>query len=421
MAIFFGRKDGLNSRKRAQLLLMYSKKVLNYRKHIIPAEIFSEIVSLGNDLRATIGGDSEGETAKIAEELEAVLSKHGGDIYPVKALSDNCEVLLVASIVAIALRAFFVQTFQIPTNSMFPTYYGVTSYVHSTECKESSPIKKFFNRIFCGTTNFCIKSDYSGSLEIPLFRQRSHLWSHNGIVKFEYGPGRICFGLIPATNRVYRLKIGNKDQEIRVPEDFSMDEILLEKFGDGHESWQKIYDTYPEKFKIAGDTIWFRTGGRVESGQTLINFDRICGDVLFVNKLAYHFRKPKIGEAIVFRTEKIENLFGEPRYFIKRLVGQDGDSIQLVANTLYRNGVEIQGSEIFQRENAGTNGYYGYTDLGSLSKQNVVEVNRGEYFVLGDNSRDSGDSRFWGFVPEKEVSGKPLFVFYPFNRVRFCK
>jgi signal peptidase I len=421
MAAFFGQNGICATKKQAKFLLIYSKKVLNYRKHAMSTQNFMEIGVLRSALKIAISGNNDGEMTKISQSLDALLLKYGGDIYPTKSLNDNCEVLLVASIVAIALRAFFVQTFQIPTNSMLPTYYGVTSHVHSIDEENPSCSKKFFNKIFNGTTNFHIKADYSGSLEIPIFKGHSRLWARDGVVKFERKNRRSCLGLISTTERVYKVKIGNKYQEIRVPDDLSLDDVCLEQFGNGQKNWQKFYTTSPEKFKVAGDTIWFRPGIRLEEGQTIVNFDRICGDVLFVNKLAYHFRKPKIGEAVVFRTEKIKNLPGDPRYFIKRLVGRSGDLIKVVSGVLYRNGSKIRGSEIFEYESSKTNGYRGYTDVGSLSKQNVVKVKEGEYFVLGDNSRNSGDSRFWGTVPEKEVGGKPLFVLYPFNRARSCK
>ncbi|MDR2436122.1 MAG: signal peptidase I [Puniceicoccales bacterium] len=419
--LFSGKKTDRKARRQAKFLLACSRKVLNYRRHAISTSALLEITALGDSLKIAIDSGDAGEMAGVSKNLEAILLDHGGDIYPVGFLSDNCEVLLVASIIAIALRVFFVQTFQIPTNSMLPTYYGVTNYVHSEGDGEPSVAKKFFSKIFCGTTNFYVKSDHSGNLEIPLFGGSKCVGSRNGIVKFDRKSGRICLGLIPTIYRTYKLKIGDKYQEIRVPDDCSLDEVFLEKFGEGRKSWQEIYATSPSKFRIADDAIWFCPGIRVEVGQQIVNFDQICGDVLFVNKIAYHFHRPGIGDAIVFRTEKIRNLPGEPRYFIKRLVGQGGDSIMLAGNELRRNGERIRGSKIFEYEHDMSNGYHGYTAVGLLSNQATIDVGRGEYFVLGDNSGNSGDSRFWGFVPEREVAGKPLFVFYPFNRVRSCK
>jgi signal peptidase I len=418
---FFGKKADKRVRGQAKFLFACSKKVLNYRKHAMPTSVFLEITALGNSLKIAIDSGDAKEMAKVSKNLEAILLNYGGDIYPIRFVNDNCEVLLVASIIAIALRVFFVQTFQIPTNSMLPTYYGVTNYVHSEGDDEPSAAKKFFSKIFCGTANFYIRSNHSGNLEIPLFRGGKCVGSCDGIVKFNRKSGRTCLGLISTIYRTYELKIGNKYQEIRVPDDCPLDEVFLEKFGGGCKSWQKVYDTSPSKFRIADDAIWFCPGIRVEAGQQIVNFDQNSGDVLFVNKIAYHFRKPKIGDAIVFRTEKIKNLPGEPRYFIKRLVGQAGDSITLMGNELRRNGENIHGSEIFEYEHDMSNGYRGYTAVGLLSNQATVKVGRGEYFVLGDNSENSGDSRFWGFVPEREVAGKPLFVFYPFNRARSCK
>jgi signal peptidase I len=304
---------------------------------------------------------------------------------------------------------------------MLPTYYGVTTCVRPIEEKEQSKVKKIFEKIFHGKTNFYVKSDHSGDLEIPLSRRFTHSHSREEVVKFNGGHRRSCLGFFSTANRVCRLKIGNSEQEISLPHDCAIDEVLLKAFGGGHSSWQSIHDAFPAKFRIVGDTAWFRPGAHVEAGKCIVNFDRICGDVLFVNKLSYHFRRPKIGEAVVFRTEKIENLPGDPNYFIKRLVGQGGDTIQLVDGILHRNGSHISGSKIFAYENSKTNGYESYTSVGTLANQHPVRVNFGEYFVLGDNSKDSGDSRFWGFVPENEVIGSPLFVFYPLHRARFCK
>ena len=63
------------------------------------------------------------------ESLEGILRDTGGRIYPVSSITENVEFFLVAAIVILGLRAYFVQPFKIPTNSMWPTYYGMTSEV----------------------------------------------------------------------------------------------------------------------------------------------------------------------------------------------------------------------------------------------------------------------------------------------------
>lgn len=401
-------------------LLTYSRKVLHYRKHLMSTPTFLKISDKQSELRLALLSKNFKNLKSITQQLHELLTQNGGDIYPVRVLNDNCEVLLVASIIAIAIRAFFVQTFQIPTNSMYPTYAGITTHVHEKYIPKSSSLRKLYNKIFNGTSTFYIEAEHTGQIEIPLFTTNQKN-KPTGIVKFDISTDNKFLGIFPQAKRIYHLKIKDKTQDISIPVAYSLDDVFLKKFGLGFSSWQKLCDKYPEKFKIIDDTIFYKTGHYVKTKEQLINFDIICGDMLFVDKFSYHFRKPSIGEAIVFRTEKIKNIPGDPHYFIKRLTGISGDKIQLKNGILYRNDNPIDGSQIFNYENTKSNGYLGYTEAGSLRDNHTILVENKKYFVLGDNSPDSGDSRFWGFVPETEVNGKPLLIFYPLNRIKFCK
>ena len=53
--------------------------------------------------------------------------------------------------------------------------------------------------------------------------------------------------------------------------------------------------------------------------------------------------------------------------------------------------------------------------------ESTIKVPDGHYYVLGDNSGSSHDSRYWGFVPETSVVGKAEFIYWPLNRLRFIK
>jgi signal peptidase I len=67
--------------------------------------------------------------------------------------------------------------------------------------------------------------------------------------------------------------------------------------------------------------------------------------------------------------------------------------------------------------NARAEGYEnGYVAAGALAPGREVIVPPGNYFVLGDNSAESHDSRFWGHVPVRNIRGRPLFIFHPFGR-----
>jgi signal peptidase I len=146
----------------------------------------------------------------------------------------------------------------------------------------------------------------------------------------------------------------------------------------------------------------------------------IEGDLILVNKFLYGakipftgFRLPAVrqpgrGDVIVF-------IFPEDtkKDFIKRLVGLPGDTIQINNGTILVNGKPIFEGNFSQRF---------YYNRGSLSRdEDKIVVPQDSFFVLGDNSANSADSRFWGFVPHKNILGKALVIFWPPDRIRIVK
>ena len=135
----------------------------------------------------------------------------------------------------------------------------------------------------------------------------------------------------------------------------------------------------------------------------------IEGDRILVNKFLYHFRPPQRGEIIVFRYPE-----DPKRPFIKRLAAQGGDRVEIRDGKLYVNDAPLDHNGVFR-----TNHYYNQGTYGQAHQ--VLEVPEGTYYVLGDNSVSSHDSRFWGFVPRRLMIGEAVCIFWPLRRWRILR
>lgn len=129
------------------------------------------------------------------------------------------------------------------------------------------------------------------------------------------------------------------------------------------------------------------------------------GDKLFVNKYIYRFESPKPGDIIVFKYP-----VDPKKDFIKRLVALGGDEVELRDGKIYVNNKALEDPATF-----GKFYYYNHDPYGGPFE--TIKVPQDSYYVLGDNSANSTDSRFWGFVPKKNVLGKAIFRWWPLNRV----
>ncbi len=128
------------------------------------------------------------------------------------------------------------------------------------------------------------------------------------------------------------------------------------------------------------------------------------GDYIFVNKLAYKYgTSPQTGDIIVFKYPN------NPRKdFIKRIVALPGQTVQIADKVLYVDGqvaeIPIHSKHIDKRIIPG--------DLSFRDNFGPYVVPEGNYFVMGDNRDDSRDSRFWGPVPEENIRGKAVFIYW---------
>ena len=142
---------------------------------------------------------------------------------------------------------------------------------------------------------------------------------------------------------------------------------------------------------------------KIPSGSMLPTLQ--IGDKLFVNKYVYRFEPPKRGDIIVFRYP-----VDPKKDFIKRLVGLPGETVEIHDGKIYVGGKALEDPASF-----GKVYYYNHDPYGGPGEK--IKVPENAYYVLGDNSANSTDSRFWGFVPKKNLLGKAVFRWWPLTRL----
>ncbi len=148
-------------------------------------------------------------------------------------------------------------------------------------------------------------------------------------------------------------------------------------------------------------------GQRTEVIGTSMEYTLSDGDNLIVDKISYRFRDPERFDIIVFPYQ-----YKEDTYYIKRIIGLPGETVQIDANgTIYINGEELE--ESYGREVIKEPGI----------AAEPITLGEGEYFVLGDNRNASSDSRdpSVGNIKREDIVGRAWLRIYPFSRFGFIK
>lgn len=127
------------------------------------------------------------------------------------------------------------------------------------------------------------------------------------------------------------------------------------------------------------------------------------GDNLIVDKISYRFKKPERYDIIVFPYKYEENT-----YYIKRIIGLPGETVQVIDGYTYINGKRLE-SDIYGAE---------VMEAAGIAEDPIV-LGEEEYFVLGDNRNHSSDSRdsSVGVLHREDLMGKAWVRIYPFHRV----
>ena len=433
-------------RQNAENWLEIAERVYKYRRDQLNAAQLNQLQSAVGEVKLRLKEKADAGRIKLAvESLESVLRDTGGRIYPVSSLIENVEFFLGAAILILGLRAYFVQPFKIPTNSMWPSYYGMTSEVFLPG-QEPGLMRNAARLATLGASNYAVTAPADGEVLIAAYGNEQYM-----IPAYSEKAGHSML-VFPATVKEFVFSVGGEKARITVPADFDFNQVVGEAFFKGQpggvftalagaagKSQQPLEQSmmYLQQGSRKGDAriVWIPLGKKVKKGDKIVSFDILTGDLLFVDRFTYNFFPPAVGSGFVFRTGNIKDLMSDPteggseKYFIKRLVGVPGDQLEIrkpaklitdgevppgpSEGQLFRNDRPIEGAAAFGK-NARKDGLYpGYEANGSLGFGKVVGVPANKYFAMGDNSPRSKDSRFWGFVPDKDVVGRPLFIYYP--------
>ncbi len=436
----FGFFDSQEKKMRdnASNWLELASKVWNYRRDALGARESDELVGKMEGLRRLMKERADAARLKLGiESLEGVLMRTGGAVYPKTSLVENVEFFLVAAIVILGIRTYFVQPFKIPTNSMWPTYYGMTAENFPPGADLPGPAARVLRFFAFGAQRRTMVAPRDGEVSVPLFISSS---GDRATVAYTKKAGR-KWVVIPTQVKEYTFFVDGVPTSVQVPADFGeseFDDMVFNTFfpdraalfaqlererqaGRIEEVSQKL-DENADRFYMA---LRVPIGKMVHSGEPIMRFDVLAGDQLFVDRVSYQFMRPRVGQGFVFRTDhipEIERAYGD-QYFVKRLIGVPGDSIEMKEPMIYRNGALITGSEAFDLNGKRVPPYRGYFNAthddsrySMLFEGETIRVPEHAYLALGDNSHDSFDGRFWGYVPEKDVVGRPLFIYYPFTK-----
>jgi signal peptidase I len=426
----FLKSEEKKMRDHAANWLEVAERVFNFRRDLLTDTERQQLQGATGELKLRLKEKADSGKLKLGiEKLEGVLDKTGGKMYPSNSIVENVEFFLVAAIVILGLRAYFVQPFKIPTNSMWPTYYGMTHEVFKAG-EEPNLLQRAGRFLAFGASRYEVVAPADGEVYMAVTP------NINPVV---VSVSARSFFVIPAQQLEYYFLVGNELTKMNVPIDFNFNKVLESGFGDfapgryaptasqflqeGGERKRGVVTMVQGGQKYEQTVYWLSLGKKVKKGEKIISFDILTGDLLFVDRLTYNFFPPKVGQGFVFKTDNIHSPHMEKppgtqvkQYYIKRLVGAPGDVLEVKSPVLLSNGQPITGAASFDK-NARRDGLYrGYESRGLLTPGEKLTIPAHSYFAMGDNSYESLDSRYWGFVPEKDVVGKPLFIYYPLTK-----
>lgn len=379
---------------------------------------------------------SKDELRQAMKKLDEVADKWLKK-YPHPGYRENVEVFLVALAVAMGIRTFFVQPFKIPTGSMQPTLFGITS---TPDFSKPMP-----------------ESEYAAQLKVQAELQPAKGFQSvkewfGGVTYLNYQAeerGEFDGASLPLRFLLFNIKqtvwLGGKPHNLWFPPDTG---IGLNFSSGGLGGYvQALFSALPIDPTASNGLerrMGLRRGQVFEQGQDVLKIKIVAGDHLFVDRVTYNFRKPNRGEIAVFQTLGInpglsprdQGYMPQDQFYIKRLVALGGEKVQ-IGNDRH---LVIDGRRLdtetprfekvysfdpekppMESQYSGhVNDFvcrqiYGRGGLAPLfrDEDEVQVVPKDHYMVMGDNTMNSKDSREWGSFPGTNIIGKQFLVYWP--------
>lgn len=128
------------------------------------------------------------------------------------------------------------------------------------------------------------------------------------------------------------------------------------------------------------------------------------GDYLLIDEISYRFNEPRRGDIIVFRYPE-----NPSQFFIKRIVGLPNETVEIknskvaIYNSEFPKGLTLEESYLSPNQQTAGNSF--------------VKLDADDYYVLGDNRLQSSDSRRWGVLEKKFITGKAFIRLWPVNKI----
>jgi signal peptidase I len=361
------------------------QKLLNAQRDILSPQAIAAVQDGLKEMEAALGADANDQVLqKQMEALEKTAAKWIKP-YPNAEWRDNVEVFLVAIVVAMGIRTFFLQPFKIPTGSMQPTLFGVT-----TVDLRSDP-------------DFKMPGIFTRAFDVLV----------RGTIYHQF--------IAPQDGEIDTLRIASKpDQFLR----FFNRQTIWVRYANGEEVPLNLWCGPDDP---ANQARWLYQPYFFHKGDPILCFKESTGDHLFVDRLTYNFRRPHRGEIVVFKTKGIRAIANQDQFYIKRLIGLGGDTITIGEDRHVRiNGQRLDASTphfenvygFDPRSKPRDSQYSGHIldDRSNMkTPDDTLHVDPGHFVVFGDNTVSSFDSRYWGELSEQNVIGKSFFVYWPIS------